>query len=251
MLAIAREMGKTALARLRRGVARGARAAGSWRQVLRFAVVGVALLLFAPYVLTLVFAMINPPMSFYMVRQAVAGAGARSEWRDLKEISPYLIQQVIVSEDSRFCTHRGVDWMEVKDAVRRANGGRPRGASTISMQAAKNMYLWNRPATLRKVFELPLAYYMDAVWGKRRMLEIYLNIAEWGPGIFGAEAAAQHHFRKPASALNRREAAYLAAALPNPISRDAGRPGPRVSALAARLQARAARARDAAACVLS
>lgn len=220
------------------------------RRLVRYGLIGIAALVAAPYLLTLLYVLINPPMSAYMVRQAVAGPGAHWQWRDIEDISPNLLTQVIVSEDARFCTHLGVDWTEVFDAVERADGGRPRGASTISMQTAKNMYLWNRPAYLRKIFELPLAYYMDFVWGKRRMLEIYLNIAEWGPGVFGAEAAAQYHFGKSAAVLTRQEAAQLAAALPNPIRRDAGSPGPRTSALANRLRARAARERDSAACVL-
>jgi monofunctional biosynthetic peptidoglycan transglycosylase len=118
------------------------------------------------------------------------------------------------------------------------------------MQAAKNLFLWNRPALLRKPFEIPLALYMDFVLGKRRLMEIYLNIVEWAPGVYGAEAAAQYHFGKSAASLTAQEAAQLAAALPNPKRRDAGRPGPRVFAFAERIKARAARFRGRAACVL-
>lgn len=219
-------------------------------RLLRYAAYGILALIAAPYVLALLYIFINPPMSFYMLREAVAGEGARWRWKDIEEISPNLTKQVIVSEDARFCEHWGVDWHAVIDAVEDADDGRPRGASTISMQTAKNAFLWNEPAYLRKVFELPLAYFIDFVWGKRRLMEIYLNIAEWGPGIFGAEAAARHHFGKSASNLTRQEAAQLAAALPNPIRRNAGSPGPRTFALASRLRARAGRERSAAACVL-
>lgn len=223
----------------------------SRRRWFRYILYGFLGFFLAPYVLTLFFVFVDPPMSFYMFRQAVAGNGAEWQWRDLEEISPNLLTQVIVSEDARFCEHWGVDWLAVMDAMEDAEAGdRPRGASTISMQTAKNLFLWNEPAYLRKAFELPLAYFIDAVWGKRRVMEIYLNIAEWGPGIFGAEAAARHHFGKSAAKLSRQEAAQLAAALPNPIRRNAGSPGPRTSALAARLRARAARERNVARCVL-
>ena len=117
------------------------------------------------------------------------------------------------------------------------------------MQTAKNLFLWNRPAFLRKPFEIPLAFYIDFVLGKRRLIEIYLNIVEWAPGVYGAEAAAQHHFGKSAAALTRQEAAQLAAALPNPRRRNAGRPGPRVFALANKLRVRAEQQRRGASCI--
>ena len=110
-----------------------------------------------------------------------------------------------------------------------------RGASTISMQTAKNLFLWDGRTFLRKGLEMPLALWMDLVWSKRRMIEIYLNIVEWAPGVYGAEAAAQHHFRKSAAKLTKREAALLAAVLPNPIKRKAGKPSKRVSAIANRI----------------
>jgi monofunctional biosynthetic peptidoglycan transglycosylase len=220
-------------------------------RILRIA--GLVLLAFIalPYVLTIVYIFINPPISFYMLRQAAAGHGAEWRWRDIDHISPNLVTQVIVSEDSRFCEHWGVDWGALAEAIDDVGeGDRPRGASTITMQTAKNLFLWNDPAYLRKAFEIPLALYMDFVLGKRRIAEIYLNIAEWGPGIFGAEAAARYHFGKSATKLTRQEAAQLAATLPNPIRRHAGHPGPRTAALAARLRHRAARERETAACVL-
>ena len=115
-----------------------------------------------------------------------------------------------------------------------------RGASTISMQTAKNMFLWDGRFAIRKVIELPLALYMDLVWSKRRMIEIYLNIVEWAPGVYGAEAAARHHFKKSAKNLTRREAALLAAVLPNPIKRQAGKPSKRVKSIANRILVRMA-----------
>jgi monofunctional glycosyltransferase len=118
-----------------------------------------------------------------------------------------------------------------------------RGASTITMQTVKNLYLWHRPlGTVRKVLELPLAVYVDAVLSKKRIIEIYLNIAEWGPNIYGIEAAAQHHFGKSAKSLSARQAALLAVALPNPIDRDPAHPGPGLKRLASIIQKRAANA---------
>jgi monofunctional biosynthetic peptidoglycan transglycosylase len=159
------------------------------------------------------------------------------------------VRAVIVSEDGRFCSHHGIDLDAIEDAIERSKGGIPRGASTISMQVTKNLFLWSSRSYLRKIVELPLTLLMELWWPKARILEIYLNIAEWGPGIFGAEAAAQHHFRRPASGLTEREAALLAAALPNPIRRDAGDPGPRTVRKAVVIQSRVRAAGDVAGCV--
>ncbi len=186
-----------------------------------------------------------------MFRQALTGHRVDYEWRDLDRISPNLVTQVISAEDGRFCQHWGVDWSSFDRAVDAAADGRPKGgASTITMQTAKNLFLWNRPAYVRKVFELPLAYYMDLVLGKHRVMEIYLNIVEWAPGVYGAEAAARHHFGKSADRLSPQEAAQLAAALPNPKLRNAGRPSPKTFALAYRLRRRAAAGQSEAFCVL-
>jgi monofunctional glycosyltransferase len=114
----------------------------------------------------------------------------------------------------------------------------PRGASTISMQVVKNLFLWPSKSYIRKAIEIPLTYLMELIWPKRRIMEVYLNIAEWGPGIFGVGAASKFHFDKAASRLNEREAAQLAVALPNPYSRDAGEPGPQTRRLAGDVQNR-------------
>jgi monofunctional glycosyltransferase len=221
------------------------------RRVLRCAGYAAITLFFLPYYLTCLYIFVDPPISALMLRQALMGRSVEYEWRDLDKISPKLVRQVIASEDGRYCQHWGVDWRALDNAADAFAEGRAKGGgSTIAMQAAKNLFLWNRPATLRKPIELPLAMYMNLVLGKRRLMEIYLNIVEWAPGVYGAEAAAQHHFHKSADDLTRQEAAQLAAALPNPKRRNAGRPGPRVYALAERLRARASRARSAANCVL-
>ena len=192
----------------------------------------------------LLYRFVNPPYSTLMVANALAGRTLKHKWVSLEKISPHLVSAVVTSEDGRFCSHRGVDWTEVEDAIERAEkrGDGPRGASTIPMQTVKNLFLWQSRSYIRKGIEIPLAYISSAIWPKRRMLEIYLNIAEWGPGVFGAQAAARHHFRSHASKLTRRQSAQLAAALPNPYVRNAGRPGPKTRALARRIENRIARA---------
>jgi monofunctional glycosyltransferase len=197
-----------------------------------------------PIVMTLVFGVVPPPISNLMVVRLFSGNGLHKDWVSLQEISPHLPAAVITSEDARFCAHHGVDWTEFQGVVEEVfdDDEEPiRGASTISMQTAKNLFLWEGRGPLgavRKVAELPVAMWMDGIWTKRRMIEVYLNIVEWAPGVYGAEAAAQHHFKKPAAKLTRREAALLAAVLPNPIKRKAGKPSKRVNRSADRIQIR-------------
>lgn len=208
----------------------------------RRALKGLIVLVSLPWILTIVYAVVPPPVSNLMLLRLLQGNGIRKDWVSLDQMSRYLPAAVISSEDSRFCTHYGVDWVEVQNVMEDAFGDdeRPlRGASTISMQTAKNLFLWDGRFMVRKILEIPLALYMDALWTKRRMIEVYLNIVEWAPGVYGAEAAAQFHFRKPAKDLTRREAALLAAVLPNPIKRMAGKPSRRVQAIANRIQIRA------------
>jgi monofunctional biosynthetic peptidoglycan transglycosylase len=141
-------------------------------------------------------------------------------------LSPNLIAAVITSEDTHFCRGHGVDWGALREVIDESGEEGPaRGASTITMQVARNLFLWQSPlAYLRKGLEIPLALLLDLVWPKRRILEIYLNIAEWGDGIFGAEAAAETYFHKTARALDPREAALLVAVLPDPHDRDPRQP---------------------------
>ncbi len=189
-----------------------------------------------PLVMTLVYGVVPVPFSNLMIFRLVRGYGLSKNWVSYASMSPNLSRAVLASEDQRFCSHRGIDWIEFQDALDGGDEGPSRGASTISMQVAKNMFLWEGRSFIRKGLEMPLALYMDGVLTKRRMMEIYLNIVEWGPGIYGAEAAAQHHFGKSAGKLTQREAALLAAVLPNPIKRDAGHPSAKVRAIASRIQ---------------
>lgn len=190
----------------------------------------------------LFFRFVDPPMSTLMLGQALTGGKVEQRWVGLEQISPHLVRAVISSEDGQFCSHNGIDFRELELALRKAerNGlDDVRGASTISMQVSKNLFLWPSKDLVRKGLELGITMVMEQVWPKRRILEVYLNIAEWGPGIFGAEAAARHHFRKSAARLSPREAALMAASLPNPHRRIAGKPGPGTRRLAQIVEARA------------
>lgn len=168
------------------------------------------------------------------------GAALRRNWIPIERISPHLVRAVIAAEDSRYCAHGGIDFDAVEEAIAdNKSGGRQRGGSTLTQQTAKNVFLWNGGGYARKAVEAWFALYIDSVWTKRRTLEVYLNIAEWGDGIFGAEAAAQARFEKSAADLTRHEAALLAAVLPSPNKWRIDPPGPYVSGRAATLQQRA------------
>jgi len=209
------------------------------RRWLRRAMVAVLVIILAPFALTLLYALV-PPISIPMVERAVMLRDVDRRWVPLDEIAAVLPQTVLSSEDTHFCMHGGVDFDAIALVFRRAGESGPnRGASTIAMQVVKNLYLWPLPTVMRKPLEIPLALWIDLVWGKKRVIEVYLNIAEWGDGLFGAEAAAQNYFDKPASTLTQREASLLAVALPNPIKRDAGDPTRRLRLLAGRIAGRA------------
>jgi monofunctional glycosyltransferase len=180
-----------------------------------------------------------PPVSTLMVARWAMGETAERRYVPLDRISMSLRAAVIVSEDARFCQHGGVDWGALREVIdEEGEEGPARGASTIAMQTAKNLFLWPSRSYIRKAIEIPLALLIGLEWPKRRILEVYLNIAEWGEGLFGAEVAARHYFGKSAQALNAREAALLATALPNPRQRNAARPSRLHLFLAAHLMAR-------------
>jgi monofunctional glycosyltransferase len=219
-------------------------------KTLKYAAIAVAAWLALPYQLTLVYRFIDPPISAMMLRNALLGHGLDQTWVDFQDISPNLARAVIISEDSAFCRHAGVDWNAVGEALDDLeDGDKPRGASTLPMQTAKNLFLWPGQSYLRKALEVPLAYFMSFVWPKQRVVEVYLNIAEWGPGVYGAEAAAHYHFGVSAASLSRGEAALLAAALPSPRKRNAGRPSARMQSIANRIQGRVDREAADASCI--
>ncbi|MCO5132059.1 MAG: monofunctional biosynthetic peptidoglycan transglycosylase [Xanthobacteraceae bacterium] len=210
------------------------------RKLFRFSFVLVLLLLAAPYVLTVLYAG-GHPVSTLMLWRKATGAAVERRWIDFKDIAPVLPRTVIASEDARFCSHRGVDWTAMREVLADAEDGDVgRGGSTITQQVAKNLFLWSGRSYVRKGLELPLALWIDLVLPKQRILELYLNIAEWGPdGQFGVNAGAHYAFGRSAGNLSPREAALLAAMLPNPHVRSARKPGPGMRRLAGTYMARA------------
>lgn len=218
------------------------REAGWLRKILTL----VIALILLPYALILLYLVpIFHPLSTLMLADLALLRGYDRQWVSFEAISPNLVQAVMMSEDGQFCAHGGVDWVQMKGVVEDAlDGQETRGASTISMQTVKNLFLWNGRSFLRKGMEIPLALSADFVWSKQRMMEIYLNIAEWGPGIYGAEAAARHHFGVSAAKLSRKQAALLAVSLPNPITRNAGKPGRGLRRLASVIEGRARNSGD-------
>jgi monofunctional biosynthetic peptidoglycan transglycosylase len=202
--------------------------------------------------------LVPPPMTFLMVTRSLEGEGLSYRWRSLDDISPRLVEAVIASEDSTFCAHRGFDMKAIEKALKanaraeKRGGTRIRGGSTISQQTAKNVFLWPGRDWVRKGLEAGYTLLIETVWGKRRVMEVYLNVAEWAPGVYGAEAAARHWFGKSAADLSPREAARLAAILPSPRRYDAASPGPYVRRRASRVQAAMGTVRNdgLAACVL-
>jgi monofunctional biosynthetic peptidoglycan transglycosylase len=199
----------------------------------------VALLL--PYLLVPLYRVVNPVSTLMLWRWAT-GARVERGFVPIDRMALALPVTVVASEDGRFCSHYGVDWQEIRDRLDDVDDiSEARGVSTITQQTAKNLFLWPGRSFLRKALEVPLALWIDLILPKWRVLEIYLNIAEWGPnGQFGAEAGSRYAFNKSARQLSAREAALLAAVLPNPRRRSAKQPGPAVRRLAARYETRGA-----------
>jgi monofunctional biosynthetic peptidoglycan transglycosylase len=180
------------------------------------------------------------PISTLMLARTVEGKSYQRIYAPLKTIAPIALATVVASEDASFCENDGVDWGSLREVLTGAGKRGPsRGASTITMQTAKNLFLWPGRSTIRKGIEIGMALVIGEAWSKARTLEIYLDIAEWGDGIYGIEAAAQRYFHKSASQLNPHEAALLATALPNPILRNPARPSPLQRRLAGSLEAKA------------
>jgi monofunctional glycosyltransferase len=202
--------------------------------------VAVLIVLLLPYLMVPVYGVVTP-VSTLMLARWLTGRNVVRSYMPIDRLAPALPLAVLVAEDDRFCSHHGIDWHEINVAIAQADGiSEARGGSTITQQTAKNLFLWPGRSFVRKALELPLALWIDLVLPKRRIMEIYLNIAQWGPnGEFGAEAGARSAFGKPAANLDPREAALLASILPNPVRRSARRPGPGVRRLAGIYEARA------------
>ncbi len=216
----------------------------------RWALFALLVVLLLPYLLTPLYLVLRP-VSMPMLWRWITGERVERIYLPLAAIAPALPISVIVAEDAQFCSHAGVDWAQLQEAIEAADElGEARGGSTITQQVAKNLFLWQGRSFLRKALEFPLAHWINLVLPKRRVMEIYLNIAEWGPnGEFGAEAGARHAFGKSARALAAHEAALMASILPNPIRRSARRPGPGVRRLAGIYLARARASPRLAACL--
>lgn len=215
-----------------RGRRRTRRTAHSW---LKRAALLVLLLLGALLFSILLFRFVNPPVTTVMLADKLTSTTLHRKWVPLEDMSPQLPLAVIASEDGRFCLHWGVDWGAMREAIK---AGAVRGASTIPMQVAKNLYLWNGRSYVRKAFELPLAYVLSLIWPKDRMIEVYLNVAEFGRGIYGAEAASRYYFNKSAADLTRHEAVLLAVTLPNPHIRNPRKPSLRMLRIARAVELR-------------
>ncbi|MEM7696451.1 MAG: monofunctional biosynthetic peptidoglycan transglycosylase [Pseudomonadota bacterium] len=204
-------------------------------RVFKVLAVVCALAVTVPAAVIALYGVVDPP-ALPVLRQQWKGAPVDQRWVRLDEMSPGLVRAVVMAEDARFCLHWGVDLNQLRIVVKDAlEGGRPRGASTITMQTVKNVFLWPSRSYVRKAIEVPLAFLMDLILSKDRILEIYLNSAQWGSVAYGAEAAAQRHFGVSAAQLSERQALALATALPAPSLRNPRRPGPRQERAMARV----------------
>lgn len=208
-----------------------------------------------PVLVTALYRFVPPPLTYLMVERAIEGRGFDRRWKSLDEISPALVRAAIAAEDARFCSHHGFDFNAMEKAFRN-NEKRPnriKGGSTISQQTAKNVFLWPDRSYVRKGLEAYFTVLIEVMWGKPRIMEVYLNSIEWGPGVYGAEAAAQRNFGVSAKNLSATQAARLAAILPSPLKWRAAKPGPYVKKRSGRIRAGAGAVRGtgSAACVLS
>jgi monofunctional glycosyltransferase len=226
---------------------------GRWLEVLRWVGLAAAVFVLGSALAVLSLRWINPVLTPLMLFRLAQGAvhlrwvGIDERPVSLDRVSPALLRAVIAAEDAHFFTHWGVDVDALRKArawnQRHAAQGRVRGASTITMQCARNVFLWQGRTYVRKALEIWFAGLMELFWSKRRILEVYLNVIEWGPGIYGVEAAARHYFDVPASGLDARQAALLAAVLPNPLERNPAEPSPYLDRRATMIARRAARVR--------
>ena len=225
------------------------RVGGRGRRVLEIAVRATALFVVATVGMVLLMRWVDPWTSAFMIESRI-GAAARGDrtyrtdyrWADWSEISPNVAIAVVASEDQKFPDHAGFDFDAIADAIEdSADGGPMRGASTISQQVAKNLFLWPGRSFVRKSIEAYLTVLLETLWPKRRILEVYLNVAEFGPGVFGVGAASRRYFGKPPAQLDREEAARLAAVLPAPRQLHADRPSEYVRSRTQRIQQEMAR----------
>jgi monofunctional biosynthetic peptidoglycan transglycosylase len=210
-------------------------------RIVRWGLLGVLIfLIVGPIAVVALYRIVPPPITWLMVQRAFEGKGFDRRWVPLREISPQLVRSVIASEDSGFCDHHGFDFNAIEKALHHnAVSEKIRGGSTISQQTAKNIFLWPHRDWVRKGLETEFTVLIEVIWGKPRIMEVYLNSIEWGPGVYGAEAAAQHNFRTSAARLAPAQAARLAAIIPKPLSWRAAAPGPYIRRRSGTIVARA------------
>ncbi|WP_369058175.1 monofunctional biosynthetic peptidoglycan transglycosylase [Caulobacter sp. 73W] len=207
-----------------------------------------------PVLTVIVYRFVPPPVTFLMIQRMFEGKGLDRKWIALDDMSPALPRAVIAAEDAKFCQHNGFDFTAMQKAMKN-NERRPskiRGGSTISQQTAKNVFLWPQRSYVRKGLEAYFTVLIETIWGKKRIMEVYLNSIEMGPGIYGAEAAAQRYFRVSAADLSGAQAARMAAILPSPLKWKAAKPGPYVKRRSRKITAAAGTVRrdGLAACVI-
>ena len=213
-------------------------ARGGWLR--RFVVAALVVLVGLPLALVALYRFIPLPVTALMIQRSLEGKGLERRWKPIRDISPSLVRSVIAAEDAGFCSHHGFEFEAMQAAwAHNARSDRLRGGSTISQQTAKNVFLWPQRSYLRKALEAGFTVLIEVGWGKRRILEVYLNTVEWGPGVYGAEAAARRNFGVGADALSPSQAARLAAILPSPLKWRAARPGPYVQRRSGRIGAAA------------
>ncbi len=221
-----------------------AKAQSRLRFALRASAIGALTLFAGTLVWAGLYAVVAPPGTLLMLQRKLSGDVIKHPWTPLADISPHLVTAVIAAEDTRFCLHAGIDRQAIDKALEeQRRGKRLRGASTISQQTAKNAFFWNGGGWVRKGGEAWMTVVIEAIWPKRRIMEVYLNIAEWGDGHFGAEAAAQARFGKSAKDLSAQEAALLASVLPNPHKWRVDPPGPYVRQRAETVRSRMSQVR--------
>jgi len=223
-----------------------ASSAAFWPRLGRILLGVLAVLAIGPPLWVVIYRIAPPPITILMIERMIQGRGLDKSWRPLSEISPSLAQAVIGAEDAHFCEHQGFDFkaMEAAAAHNARHPGKIRGGSTISQQTAKNVFLWPGRSYVRKAAEAYFTVLIETFWGKRRILETYLNVVEWGPGIYGAEAAARAYFGHDADQLTPQESARLAAILPDPLKWKAVHPGRYVARRASHITAAAVTVRD-------
>jgi monofunctional glycosyltransferase len=199
------------LSRLARGI----------RRALRWAIVTLLVVVALAVGWVTLYRFVDPPGGIYMLQESRRLGGIRHEWVALGSVAPVMARSVVAAEDANFCRHFGFDMVAIRAAL---EAGAGRGASTLTQQVVKNVFLWHGRSWVRKALEAALTPLVEAIWGKRRIIEVYLNIAEFDEGVFGVQAAARSYFDRDAGALSARQSALLAAVLPAPQTRDARRP---------------------------